>query len=248
MVGATGITQIAFTSPLQTVEPSVASSRITIEAQDAADIAVRGSTVCLSVTSSSQSGEFSTNATSWSAEPVRSLALTISSNQYRRNYYYRDKSEGIFTLSVRAGLRAQGSTCSAWKGEPTWSATQQITIDKNAAAIVAAHERESATTAALAAPKTESKASTPTTKKKTSTFVSKSVTEDDVEPTAADSQGASSAPVPPLAPSQVAAASLFSDSLWWVAALGLVGAGCLAIVLSKKSASKEWDVIEEKGD
>ena len=245
VAGAAGITQIAFTSPFQTIEPSVASARITIEAQDAVGEAVRGSTVCVQVTSSSGSGEFSTNAESWSAEPIKKLALTISSNQYRRNFYYRDGGEGTLTLLVKAGLRADGSTCTEWKGTPTWSASQQITVDKNAAAIVAARDAE---LAAPSVPKTESKVDLPSTKKKTTKFVSKAEPGDATEETAADPLDIATVSVLPTERPQMAAAGFFSDSLWWVAALGLIGAGCVAVVLSKKSAKQEWNIIEQKED
>ena len=232
-----GVSQIAFTSAVQTVEPSVASGRITIEAQDTAGGAVRGSTVCVQVTSSSASGEFSTNATSWNAEPVRVLSLTISANQYRRNFYYRDSAEGTMTLTARAAPRPEGSTCTAWKGSSAWSAAQQITIDKNAAEIIATRE-------AASAPKVETPAPTPK-KKPSSKYVANSTA-------AEESNDSAPADVPSTTPEytkepQVAAVgSLFSDSLWWVAALGLVGAGCFAVVLSRKSATKEWDIVEQK--
>ena len=243
--GATGITQITFTSPSQTIEPSVASARITIEVEDAAGEAVRGSTVCLVVISSSPSGEFSTNVDSWNAEPLRKLVLTISSNQYRRNFYYLDSTEGTFTLTARAALRPNGSTCSEWKGSPTWSASQQITVDKNAVAIAAARDAE---LTAATAPKAEPKASTPTTKKKTTKFVSKSVSGGGEEVAAVEPPDTQDTSPAPVGGSQVAAAGFFSDSLWWVAALGLVGAGCVAVVLSKKSARQEWNIIEQKED
>ena len=235
--GAAGVDQITFTSPPQTIEPSVASARITVEAQDSTGAAVRGSTVCLEISSSSGSGEFSSNATNWSAEPVRVLSLTISSNQYRRNLYYRDSSEGAATLTARAALRPDGSTCTSWKGSSTWSAVQQITVDKNAAAIAAAKE------AAAAAEKTSA---APAPKKKTSTKrASNPIASEETDAPVAT--GASSTPSGSLESTQVAAAgSIFSDSLWWVAALGLVGAGCVAVVLSKKSAKQEWNIIEQK--
>ena len=247
--GAAGITQITFTSPPQTIEPSVASARITIEVEDAAGEAVRGSTVCLVVTSSSPTGEFSTNVDSWNAEPLRKLALTISSNQYRRNFYYLDSAEGVITLTANAALRPSGSTCTAWKGTPVWSASQQITIDKNAAALAAAH---AAQLAAASAPKTEVKSGAPTAKKKATKFVSKTVSGDSVEQASADSPLGAEASAPQTEGSQVAAAGLFPDSLWWVAVLGLVGAGCVAVVLSRKhankeeDAAKEWNIAEEQ--
>ena len=236
-VTAAGISQIVFTSPPQTIEPSVASARITVEAQDTTGAAVRGSTVCVIVTSSSMSGEFSTNATNWSAEPVRVLSLTISSNQYRRNLYYRDSFEGTAILTARAALRPDGSSCTAWKGSSTWSVTQQITVDKNATAIAAAKEAASASEKVTTSPAPKKKAST---KQPSSPIAS----EETDTPVATTAPGTSPESTEHLQVS--AAGSLFSDSLWWVAALGLVGAGCVAVVLSKKSAKQEWNIIEQK--
>ncbi len=127
-VGAAAIDHIAFTTDVQSVAPSTVSAQITIEAQDAAGVAVNGNSVCMQVTSSSASGEFSTNESSWPATPTSALSLTLSTSQFRRNFYYRDASSGTVTLTVKAALRP-GSTCTGWDpAGATWTATQLITI------------------------------------------------------------------------------------------------------------------------
>src|SRR3989344_3516778 len=88
------IVRFTFTTPPQDIAVGAVSEQITIEAQDVSGSAVNGHTVCIHIVSSSPTGEFSTNAENWSAEPVRTLVLTLSSNQYRRNLYYKDSTDG----------------------------------------------------------------------------------------------------------------------------------------------------------
>lgn len=122
------VDHVEFTTGEQSIAPSTASGQITIETQDGAGVAVNGNSVCISITSSSLTGEFSTNETSWGSEPVRTLALTQSTSQYRRNFYYRDSASGSFTLTAQAGPRP-GSTCTGWDpGTALWSATQTIQV------------------------------------------------------------------------------------------------------------------------
>jgi len=129
---ADSIEKFSFTTDPQSIAAGAASGQITIEAEDANGVPVNGNTVCMQVTSSSQSGEFSTNAANWSAEPIRILALTLSSSQYRRNFYYRDSANGTHTLRAQAALRP-GTTCTTWSPESgvQWTATHSITVGGN---------------------------------------------------------------------------------------------------------------------
>ncbi len=125
---AATIDHLLFTTDQQTIAPSAVSEQITIEAQDADDIAVNGNSVCMQVTSTSATGEFSTNATSWDAVPIRTISLTLSTTQYRRNFYYRDSSQGTFVLTAKAGVRS-GTTCTGWNPEDaTWTSAHSITV------------------------------------------------------------------------------------------------------------------------
>jgi len=122
--------RFTFTTPPQDIAVGAVSEQITIEAQDVSGSAVNGHTVCIHIVSSSPTGEFSTNAENWSAEPVRTLVLTLSSNQYRRNLYYKDSTDGSHTLTVQAALRPEDLTCPNWSPNDgiEWSATQIITV------------------------------------------------------------------------------------------------------------------------
>lgn len=113
-----------------TVEPGTVSPQLTVEAQDAAGNPVNGNTVCLEMTSSSASGEFSSNGTVWGDTPYRTLALTLSSNQYRRNFFYRDVSPGSVTITVFALTRPADSTCPAIavSQNPEWQVSQILTV------------------------------------------------------------------------------------------------------------------------
>lgn len=122
------VAQFVFTTTAQTVAPSVATEQVTLEAQDASGQPVSGSTLCIRITSSSGSGQFSTN-TSWS-DPLSTLTLTLSSNQSRRNFYYRDASSGSHILSAEAAPRPDGSTCTQWSPDSgvSWTASHTVTV------------------------------------------------------------------------------------------------------------------------
>lgn len=125
------VASFVFTSAVQTVAPNQSTEQITLEAQDASGAAVSGSTICIRV-SSSGTGFFSTN-TSWS-DPVSSLTLTLSSNQSRRNFYYKGSSSGSHTITAQAAMRPEGTTCTQWSPDMgvTWSAAQIVTVSGGA--------------------------------------------------------------------------------------------------------------------
>lgn len=125
-VACAAIEQIVFTTTAQSIALSAASTKITIEAQDGSGTAVNGNSVCIQITSSSATGEFSASEANWSS-PVHALVLTLSKGQFRRNFYYRDASNGSFTLTAQAGPQP-GSSCTGWTPGATWSATQAITV------------------------------------------------------------------------------------------------------------------------
>lgn len=127
---AASIDRFVVTTAVQAVAPGAASEVFTIEAQDASGTPVNGTTVCLEVSSSSGTGEFSTNGTEWGDTPFRVLALTLSSNQYRRNFYFRDTTSGAHTVTVHAAPRPSDSTCPAYsvRENAVWTVSQQITV------------------------------------------------------------------------------------------------------------------------
>lgn len=123
------IAKFVFVTEPQTIVPGTSSDQITLEAQDSAGNPVKGYTICLEFTSSSITGDFSTNET-W-ADPFKTLILTLGTNQYRRNLFYRDASAGTHTISVKALPRPEGKTCSGLSPEERstqWTASQQITV------------------------------------------------------------------------------------------------------------------------
>lgn len=129
-VHAAEIQNFAFISNEQAITTGAVSEQITIEAQSAG-VPINGNTVCIQIQSSSPTGEFSTNGTTWGTEPTRKLALTLATNQYRRNFYYRDQTDGAYTLNVRAGLKPSDTTCPNWSPETNtvqWTVSQSITV------------------------------------------------------------------------------------------------------------------------
>lgn len=124
------------TSP-HTVQPQETSPVLTVEAQDSSGAAVNGNTVCLEITSSALSGEFSSNGTTWGEPAYRTLALTLSSNQYRRNFYYRDPEQGVRTITVYAAPRPPDSTCPevAVQEGVTWTTSQQLVVNATATVV-----------------------------------------------------------------------------------------------------------------
>ena len=239
-IASAAIAQIAFTSPQQAIEPGAVSGMITIEAEDASGAPANGQTVCLSVSSDSPTGALSTNASSWPASSTRSLALTISSNQYRRNVYYQDSTEGTVTLSAKAALRPGGSACSAWKGAALWTAAQPIVVKIGAS--IPPPPPPPAVPAVSAS--TKSKSTAHTASKTKARAVSNQA------PSTQDASGGVvvGAPALPTPLSQAAASTAASsDILWWILAVALIAAGCSFLVLSQRHKKTEWNIVEEEG-
>ncbi|TSC63021.1 MAG: hypothetical protein Athens041674_341, partial [Parcubacteria group bacterium Athens0416_74] len=147
------VAQFVFTTTAQSVAPSVATEQITLEAQDASGQPVSGSTICIRLTSSSGSGQFSTN-TSW-GDPLSALTLTLSSNQSRRNFYYRDASSGSHILLAEAAPRPDGGTCTQWspEGGVSWAARHSVsvsgssqTVEQNNTATTTSSENQTTST------------------------------------------------------------------------------------------------------
>ena len=114
-VGA--ITGIAVTTSEQTVAPNTVSEKITVELQNASDEAekIDESSNKLSLTSSSASGEFSSNTENWKAVNE----LTVNKNTASRSFYYKDGAEGTHTLSF---------TLTSGETDKVWATTHQIII------------------------------------------------------------------------------------------------------------------------
>jgi len=109
----TDVVKIAFTTDAQTIKPNTLSGAITIQTQDSGGVSLQTpETIDLEFTSSSPTGEFLTST----GNPV---GTTMSKNTANRTFYYRDSTEGAFTLTINATGRESGES---------WSANQQMII------------------------------------------------------------------------------------------------------------------------
>lgn len=111
------ITTIEVTSEAQTVAPNIISGKITVSLKNASGESekIDESSNKLSLTSSSATGEFSSNADNW--EKINEL--TVNKNTASRGFYYKDSTEGTHTLSF---VLTSGET------GKNWSTTHKVTI------------------------------------------------------------------------------------------------------------------------
>src|SRR3989344_6744518 len=124
------VTQFAFTTSPQNIAPNAVSETITVQAQDSAgESAPMTQTACLHFSSASSNGQFSSSATSWTNVSV----LTMNKSSANKNFYYKDDTEGTYTLFVQIALRPEGETrsCASWPIEEwniQWTITQNIVV------------------------------------------------------------------------------------------------------------------------
>ena len=112
--GAVG--QISFTSEVQSVDIGMVSDRMTVQAQDSSGVSFNISeTGDLYLTSTSGTGEFSSNSTNWTAVEK----LTVSKGSANRNFYYKDSTKGVHTITARLVLR---------EGGDEWSTSHKIAV------------------------------------------------------------------------------------------------------------------------
>lgn len=110
------VSQIGFTTDPQTIKPNTQSEKITIQTQDSSGSSVQTlETLYLSLTSISATGEFSSSETSWKDTD----SVTMSKNSANRSFYYKDTTEGTFTITVNVTGK-------------NWGSTQQIIISSDA--------------------------------------------------------------------------------------------------------------------
>ncbi len=125
------VSQIIFTTDLQTIKPSEISGTLSIQIQDASGVSTPATeTMDIEFLSSSPSGEFLSPS---SANPV---TKTISTGTANKNFRYRDIAEGIFVINVNAKGRVSGAS---------FSTTQNITISKGVSASSTAQNTASST-------------------------------------------------------------------------------------------------------
>ena len=127
------IARFTFITDPQSIASGAVSGELRIQAQDAGGNPVSaGKTLCLGVSSTSKTGEFSSNADNWN--PIN--ILTINSNWTARAFYYKDTGAGNYRIDADIALKPDGTTCAAWQvadWNVQWSARQNITIGSGGA-------------------------------------------------------------------------------------------------------------------
>ncbi|MFA7216622.1 MAG: PKD domain-containing protein [Candidatus Paceibacterota bacterium] len=120
--------QFVFSTDPQTIKPGEISGTITVQSQNSSGISEPISeTNDLIFTSTSGTGEFLNS----SGNPV---STTMSKNTSNRTFYYRDSSEGSFTLTVKATGR---------DSQKSFTATQNITISSTAVVVEETNDGDS---------------------------------------------------------------------------------------------------------
>jgi len=111
------VSKIVFTTDSQSIKPNILSNPITIQTQDSGGNAHQTSeTIDLEFISTSATGEFLGST----GNPATTY---MSKNTANRTFYYKDSTEGNFTITVNAKGRDTG-------GE--WNASQRIIISSGA--------------------------------------------------------------------------------------------------------------------
>lgn len=158
-IAQASVTNISFSNEQQNVAVGVSSDKITIQANDKLP-----ETGDLYLTTSSFTGQFSSNSTDWQLIEK----VTMSKNTANRTVYYKDSTAGNYTLTARLVLRTSGTS---------WTATQPITVGS----VV-----ETATTTQVSATTTEQTASTTTEIIESQTALSAISAHDSALPTSDD--------------------------------------------------------------
>ncbi len=116
MAAVANVDHIVFVSEQQTVSLDTISKILTIQTQNSNGVAEPiDETGDLSVTVTSPTGQFNSNATTWNP----SNTFTMSKNTANKNFYYKDTTVGTYTITATLTTRVTGKI---------WSASQNITI------------------------------------------------------------------------------------------------------------------------
>lgn len=96
-----------FVTDAQTAAPGTPSNAITIAASGPAS-----ATTCILLSSNSSTGQFSSSATNWSSV----VAVTMSKNTSNRSFFYKDSSNGSFTITARIAPKPESvsASCTSW--------------------------------------------------------------------------------------------------------------------------------------
>ncbi len=104
------VAKLEFVTPARLVAPGAISEKLTASSGEAV-----GETSDLFLTSSSPTGEFSSNNSNWQTV----TKLTWNNNWANRSFYYRDSTSGAHTITVTLTTRATRNS---------WTANQTITV------------------------------------------------------------------------------------------------------------------------
>ena len=110
-------TIIIFVSPPQTLQKNVISQPIIVQVQEegTGQKIKAGETIDLTVTSSSKTGEFSSNNISWKKDNTFIINKTFAN----RSFYYKDSTSGEYIITATMKGRESGKV---------WITTEPVTI------------------------------------------------------------------------------------------------------------------------
>jgi hypothetical protein len=114
-VAMASVEKIIFTNDSQTIGINDISGQISIQTQNNFEKENILETADLFLTSSSDTGQFSSNKDNWQAVEK----ITMNKNTANKNFYYKDSTGGDFIITAKLILRTSGTS---------WTATQNITV------------------------------------------------------------------------------------------------------------------------
>jgi len=113
------ISRIVFSTDRQVVGVGEVSAELNIQTQNSDGLAeALDETADLTLTTTSGTGEFSSSGTGWSADDV----LTMNKTWSNRKFYYKDTTEGEFTITTVLTTRTTGKV---------WSTSQLIKVGED---------------------------------------------------------------------------------------------------------------------
>ena len=122
--------KFVFITEPQKIELGEVSDAITIQSQDSnGNVAAVLQTVCIALSSNSQTGQFSSSATNWSPVSI----ITMNKNTANRTFYYKNENNGTYLVYAKVALRPEeeNRTCASWPQEEwgnKWNISQNIII------------------------------------------------------------------------------------------------------------------------
>ena len=111
------VSKIVFTTDSQSIKPNTPSGKITMQVQNSSGPTKTEETFYIDLVSNSQTGQFSSNASSWKSVNT----ITMSTGTTNRSFYYSDSTEGNFTVTATARGKTGGK----------WSESQNIIISNS---------------------------------------------------------------------------------------------------------------------